>query len=94
VNTSSERGESAALKVLAQSELEFVAGSTATIKLRNIVTAKSEGRNPKAERNPKPEARNHQRGRSFGFRDSDFFRISTRGFRIFSSGDVSKFRCR
>jgi len=45
---------------------------------------KSEARNPKSERNPKPEIRNRctQDCVFFGLRNSDFFRISDFGIRI------------
>jgi len=46
---------------------------------------KSEGRNPKPETRKKPEDRNPKAspaGARFWIRHSDFFRISTFGFRI------------
>jgi ethanolamine utilization protein EutN len=45
---------------------------------------KSEGRNPKPERSPKPGIRNRRAADAvfFGLRNSDFFRISDFGFRI------------
>ena len=53
--------------------------SIATIKLGNRMTKKSEGRNPKSKRNPKPEARKEWHGLSFGFRFSGFGFLSDFG---------------
>ena len=51
---------------------------------------KSETRNPKEGRNPKSErtcqAGDPRRSATFGFRDSDFLRVSGFGFRISRQG--------
>jgi len=54
------------------------------VNLEKVNDDKSEGRNPKPERSPKPGIRNRRAADAVfsGLRNSDFFRISTFGFRI------------